>query len=180
MTSKEELIEKFNSENEVNGGFYYEVDFVKNVLPTEKDFKIAFNDWLNYVDVHNLKDMNGIYTNGTGSNYLIDICFRDLYELGILDLKKIQDKTKEYTSKQQLIDTVYNLCERSINWIEQNKNSLIIEGMSAFIGKAKNITNPNFSALLLDDYLSNNNQPPKDTYNKIASFKKQYEQLEKA
>ena len=58
MTKQDELIKRFNIEND---GLIY-IDYVKNILPTAQDVKKAFEDYCNYVNTIHFKKINGLYT----------------------------------------------------------------------------------------------------------------------
>lgn len=178
MTSKEELIEKFNNEDK---DIY--IDYLKFTLPTEKDIKTAYTDYEFFVLTTSFKKMDGLYNNDPRADYLIYSVFEPLAQVGLIDLDTMQAKAKQYKNAKQLLLYVKNTVNKSIELVNRYANKLVIEGNNKLIGlphSPKEDKNNVFSTLLLDDYLSNNNHPNKDIYNRITSFKKQYEQLEKA
>ena len=185
MSSKNDklsqLVTKFNEEYEnADHSFSYCVGYVKYTLPTSQDFTIAFQDWRDGVNSSKLEDINGLYTSFVNANYFVDQCLKPLYELGVIDLDKMQSKAKSFASKEQLVLYVYPIYKSCMNWLYQNRDKLVIEGFSQIIGNAQNTINKNFATILLDDYLARKNHPSTKVFNQLAAFKKQSEQIEKA
>lgn len=185
MTDKKDklaqLVTKFNEEHENSDkSFTFCVGYVKNTLPTNYDLMLSFEDWRCGVNNSKKEDINGLYTSFVNANYFVDQCLKPLFELGVIDLGKMQDKAKSFTSKEQLILYVYPIYKYCVGWVYQYRNELVVEGFSKTVGRAKNVINKNFSTLLLDDYLKRKNHPSKEVFKQLAEFKKKYEQIEKA